>query len=195
PLSASETIQVTVNPAAPPAPSPTSIQLSASTSSPVAGQSITFTAVVTSPAGVPGGQVTFMDGGQALGTVGLAGGTARLTTTALRPGRHTIQAVYAGAPDFQAATAPSLTESVLRFAHQPDRRHRGKVILQVGTTGHDVVRVTAVKGGRTLRVEVTERGGHYHARTTISVRTVSQILVFGTARQERLRLGPGVKIP
>ena len=70
------------------------------------GQPVTFTATVSSGAGVPAGTVTFMDGVTTLGTGILNGsGQAAFATTALFAGSHTITALYSGDTNFDASTS------------------------------------------------------------------------------------------
>ena len=66
----------------------------------------TLTASVTSSAGVPGGTVTFADGGSSLGTAPLSGGTAELVTCFAHHGAQTLTAAYAGSTDFTASMPP-----------------------------------------------------------------------------------------
>ncbi len=70
------------------------------------GQTITFTAVVTSSAGAPpdGETIAFMRGTTVLGTGTLAGGSASLTTT-LNVGTDMIRAVYGGDQTFAGSTS------------------------------------------------------------------------------------------
>src|SRR4029453_10732095 len=76
------------------------------------GQSVTFTATVTSAAGVPTGTVTFFDGAATLGTSTLSNGVASFATAALSAGAHSIKAVYGGSAMF-ASTSAVLTQTVL----------------------------------------------------------------------------------
>lgn len=79
------------------------------------GQSITFTATVTSGpgGGTPTGSVTFMDGAATLGTGTLNGsGVATFTTSALSGGIHSITASYAATANWQASTSPPLSQGV-----------------------------------------------------------------------------------
>lgn len=77
------------------------------------GQSVTFTATVTSGDGTPTGTVTFLDGGEALGTGTLDGsGQATLTTSALTAGSHAITARYEGTALFGTSTSAELTQLV-----------------------------------------------------------------------------------
>ena len=70
------------------------------------GQSVTFTATVTSSAGTPTGTVQFKDNGVNLGSpVTLNGsGVAQLTTATLAAGGHPITADYSGDGNFNTST-------------------------------------------------------------------------------------------
>jgi RHS repeat-associated protein len=96
----------------------TTSTISALPSSPVFGQSLSFTVTVsaTSPGnGAPAGTVTFMDGSKKLGTgklsVGGSNDTATFSTSKLTGGTHTITASYAGDAHFATCTI-SMTETV-----------------------------------------------------------------------------------
>jgi hypothetical protein len=91
---------------------PTAIALSTSYNPSNFGQSLTFTASVTSKAaGTPTGIVTFSDGSTPLGSFALSGETATLTTAALVVGPHSISAVYSGDSNFSSSSA-SLKQTV-----------------------------------------------------------------------------------
>jgi sugar lactone lactonase YvrE len=77
---------------------------------------ITFTATVSSTAGVPTGTVTFLDGATPLGTGTVSGGLATFTTSALTVGLHSITASYGGDANLAGATSSPLTESVEDFS-------------------------------------------------------------------------------
>ncbi|HKW16475.1 MAG TPA: Ig-like domain repeat protein [Terriglobales bacterium] len=77
-----------------------------------AGQSVRFTATVSSPTTIPTGSVTFMDGATALATVNLGGGKAAYTTTTLTSGTHDITVVYTGTPNIVGSTSPVLVQTV-----------------------------------------------------------------------------------
>jgi hypothetical protein len=70
------------------------------------GQSVTFTATVTSPAGTPTGTVQFKDNGVNLGSpMPLNGsGVAQLTTSSLAGGLHPITADYSGDGNFSTSS-------------------------------------------------------------------------------------------
>lgn len=67
------------------------------------GQTVTFTAVVSSMVGTPDGTVTFKNGSTVLGTVALTGGQATYAISTLNGGTRTINAVYNGS----SSNAPS----------------------------------------------------------------------------------------
>jgi hypothetical protein len=78
---------------------------------------VTFIAhVASATTGTPTGNVTFMDGTTALGTVALNGvGTAQLTVNTLTLGTHSISFVYAGDGNFVASSSPTITEVAQDF--------------------------------------------------------------------------------
>jgi hypothetical protein len=69
------------------------------------GQSVTFTATVSSGSGTPPGSVQFKDGGTNLGSSQvLVAGVAQLTTSTLAIGSHTITADFGGDANFQVSS-------------------------------------------------------------------------------------------
>ena len=104
--SASSALNQVVNPA----PTTTAIASSADPSS--SGQTVTFTATVTSSTGAHAtGTVTFTAGITILGTVELSGIHASISTTRLSVGSTTIAATYNGATDYTGSSA-SLVQTV-----------------------------------------------------------------------------------
>jgi hypothetical protein len=85
---------------------PSKTTLITSGSPTIVGQSVTFTATVTSQYGkIPDGElVTFFDGTTTLGSVALAGGKAAYTTASLSGKTHTIKATYIGDTIFKSST-------------------------------------------------------------------------------------------
>ncbi len=75
-------------------------------------QAVTYTAVVTSPGGIPGGNLTFRQGATTLAVVPLVSGAATFTTTYGSPGSHSITAEYSGSASFTASTSTVLTEVI-----------------------------------------------------------------------------------
>ncbi len=68
------------------------------------GQTVTFTAIVSSSGGTPNGTVTFKNGSVSLGTATLSGGQASLAVSTLNAGPHTINAVYSGSSLYAKST-------------------------------------------------------------------------------------------
>jgi predicted outer membrane repeat protein len=77
------------------------------------GQSVVFTATVTSIGGAPTGNVAFYDDGGLLGTGTLDGsGVAIYTTAVLAAGTHPITATYGGDASFETSTSEVLSQVV-----------------------------------------------------------------------------------
>jgi hypothetical protein len=95
-----------------PAPATATVTLTGPGSAAVAQQSATFTAQVSSAAGVPSGPVTFLDGATPIGTVQLSAGSASLATAALSPGSHQLTAQYAGDGQFPPGSSAALNQQV-----------------------------------------------------------------------------------
>ncbi len=100
-------ISYTVNAAA------TSVALASSANPSAPGQSVMFTATVTSAvSGTITGTVTFKDNTSTLGTGSVTSGQATFSTTTLAVGTHPITAVYGGAGNYAAATSSTLNQVV-----------------------------------------------------------------------------------
>jgi predicted membrane protein len=82
------------------------------------GQTVMFTAAVTSKAGAPpdGETVSFMKGKTVLGTGTLSGGSATFTTSTLKVGTNSITAVYAGDSNFATSTSKAVKQVVSKAA-------------------------------------------------------------------------------
>ncbi len=80
------------------------------------GQSVTFTATVTSSHGaIPDGElVAFYDGTTAIGTGGTASGVATFTTSSLKAKTHTIKATYPGDTTFMPSSG-TVTQVVNKY--------------------------------------------------------------------------------
>ena len=104
----------------------TSTIISASSTTLLSGQSVTFTATVTATAvnpAMPGagpltyvptsGTVTFKDGATTLGTAALVGSIATFTTTTLAAGAHNITASFGGVTSFSASSSPFTSSSLI----------------------------------------------------------------------------------
>ncbi len=104
--SKSAVLQEVVNPAS------TTTTLTSSANPSSSGQSVTFTATVTSSTGIdPFGKVTFTAGATTLGSVALKDNVASISTSTLPTGSTKITATYGGAAGF-TGSAVSLTQVV-----------------------------------------------------------------------------------
>src|SRR5262249_618158 len=92
--------------------------LASSVNPSVFGQSVTFTATVTSGSpGTPTGSVTFKDSGTTLGTGALNGSAmATFSTSTLTGGTHSITGVYGGDPTLAPNPSTPLTQTVTQAA-------------------------------------------------------------------------------
>src|SRR5262249_19367707 len=92
----------------------TSTALSIAPSPAQAGQSVTFTATVTSStAGTITGTVTFKDGSTTLGSGSVgSGGLATFSTSTLSVAGHSITAVYGGDSNYAGSTSSAVSETV-----------------------------------------------------------------------------------
>ena len=90
----------------------TTTALTSSTNPSDFGQSVTFTATVTSSSGNPTGTVTFFDGSTNLGSVTLTSGTATLSIASLAVGSNSITAEYSGDSSFITSTSSAVTQTV-----------------------------------------------------------------------------------
>jgi hypothetical protein len=90
----------------------TTTTLSSSANPSISGQTVTFTATVTTAAGAPTGTVTFLDGTATIGTGTVASGKATLTISTLASGSHSITAAYSGDSNFTASASTVLAQTV-----------------------------------------------------------------------------------
>ncbi len=80
------------------------------------GEQVTFTATITPTfpeAGEVSGRVTFKDGAVLLGNGRIRQGRARLSTSELTVGEHSISAVYLGDDTFNRRTSPTMIQTVI----------------------------------------------------------------------------------
>ncbi|MBA0085126.1 MAG: Ig-like domain repeat protein, partial [Acidobacteria bacterium Pan2503] len=87
--------------------------LSSSFNPAIVGQSVTFTAAVTSLIpGTPTGTVTFYDGATSLGSSSLA--QATISTISLSAGTHSITATYGGDANYASSASVALSQSIVQ---------------------------------------------------------------------------------
>jgi probable HAF family extracellular repeat protein len=90
------------------------VNLSSSLNPSHSGQSVTFTASVSSFVGLPpnGEQVTFKDGSKVLGTASLSNGIGTFTTSSLTVKSHSISAIYGGDDNYVPSKPAKLQQVV-----------------------------------------------------------------------------------
>ena len=94
---------------------PTTTVVGSSLNQSTYGQSVTYTAVVSSNGGTPTGAVTFYDGTTSLGSGLLDGsGQATLAITTLLVGTHSITVAYGGDANFGSSTSAPLSQVVAK---------------------------------------------------------------------------------
>ncbi len=163
----------------------TTTTLTSSLNSSVYGQSVTFTAAVSAVApgsGTPTGTVTFTDDGTPLGTMLLnSNGVATLSTGALTPGSHDIEASYSGDSNF-TSSQNSLTQKVLGLSSvtltsSQNPSQGGQAVTFTATvsaaapaSGIPTGTVTFTDNGTTLGTEPLNSGG-------VATFTTSQLTV------------------
>jgi hypothetical protein len=73
---------------------------------------VSFTAVVSSGLGVPGGTVTLLSGGLPIATAPLINGQASVSVSSLAAGNHALTAQYSGNGGFAASASPAVAHTV-----------------------------------------------------------------------------------
>jgi hypothetical protein len=79
----------------------------------VQGKAVTFTAAVSSLAGMPTGKIQFLNGPTILATMALTSGSAKYTISKLPPGSNSITAVYEGDSNNSRSTSAPVNQFVL----------------------------------------------------------------------------------
>ena len=155
-----------------------------------AGQSVTFTATVTSGSGTPGGDVTFMDGSAVLGTSSPMGGVATLSTSTLTVGTHSITANYTdtSSSDFAASTSSPVTQVVLAsttttLTSSANPSVAGQSVTLTATvkssSGTPAGNVTFMDGSTALGTKALSAGVATLATSTLTTTTHTITAVYG----------------
>jgi hypothetical protein len=130
------------------------------------GQTVTFTAQLSSSNGVPTGVIEFTDGSTSLGTETISSaGVSTFTTGTLTVGSHSITAIYQPTGTF-SATSASLTQVVNGLATTSSITCTPNPIT-VSATSLCTIRVTSANGTPTGSVTLTDNG------TTLATLTLS----------------------
>ncbi|MGA1984234.1 MAG: Ig-like domain repeat protein [Acidobacteriaceae bacterium] len=198
--STSTTIAETIQSAA------TATALASSLSPSVAGMPVTLTAVVAGNGGIPTGTVTFLDGTGAgavtLGTGTLNGqGIAKLITSALAVGQHSIVAIFSGDAKDSSSTSAVLMQTVqiaattttIASSLNPSSFAAGVTFTaSVATTGNTVSGTVTFSDGQTvLGVAPISAGSAIFSTSTLALGAHSIIASYsGDANNAPSQSGP-----
>jgi hypothetical protein len=121
----------------------TTTSLASSMNPSVSGKSVTFTAVVSSPAGTPTGKVKYLNGTTLLATLTLTSGSAKYTTSKLPPGANSITAVYGGDSNNNSSTSSPVNQFVLAattttLTSSPNPSAHGQGVVFTATVGSSI---------------------------------------------------------
>ncbi len=155
----------------------TTVTLTSSAASVLAGKPVTLTSAVTSSTGVPTGSITFNDGATVLGTALLsAQGGATLTISSLPVGANSISATYSGDGNYTSNTSAPLTESVslaqpvVMLSGPANAVDVGSAVLLTGTlTGPGVTptgTLSLMDGATTLGSQTVVASGRFSFSTS-----------------------------
>ena len=147
------------------------------------GNTVKFTATVTSGVWTPTGTLTFKDGGTTLGMGTLSAGQATFSTASLGVALHSITAVYGGDTNFTASTSSALSQAVNPIPTTTTLTSSANPVLADATAGTASVTLTAtvssasaggsvqfmdMDGATTLGAAASLSGGT--ASTTVSLK-------------------------
>jgi hypothetical protein len=145
------------------------------------GQSVTFTASLTSQgSGTPTGTITFRDGSTVLGRAAVRANMASWTTSSLAIGTHSITATYSGDSSFTASTSAPLSQLVTKATTTTELLSSLNPSVQGKCVTFTVV-VSSLAGKATGRVE-------YLNGTTV---LASVTLISSSAKYTTSKLPPG----
>ncbi len=169
----------------------TKTEVTSSLNPAVEGQSVTFTATVTSTSsGTPTGRVTFNSGSTTIGIAGLSGGIAKMSTSTLPGGSASITAVYSGDIAFTGSTSAALSQSMSKasttttVASTSNPSGIGQTVEFTATVtsqyGETASGTVTFSQGKTSLGSVTLSGGKaVFATSTLPVGTDSVVASYG----------------
>ncbi len=131
----------------------TAVSIASSANPAVLMNTVTLTATLTSAAGVPVGQVSFLDGTTPLGTATVSGGVATLSTATLATGAHSISATYTPNADFAASSSSALPLTVVDLS-LGDTGSGGS-----GTTAQTTTQTTTPGGSASYTIALAPSAG------------------------------------
>ena len=147
------------------------------------GQSVTFTATVSSSlGGTPAGKVTFQNGGAPLATIALSGGIARYTTSKLRSVLNVITALYGGDSKNGSSTSAPVNQivfakSVTTLTSSPNPSTYGEAVTFIAAVTSnlgappDGEPITFMKGTTVLGTAALSGGSASFTTSTLPVGT------------------------
>jgi len=151
----------------PTGPTETDTSVTSSPNPSTFGESVTFTATVTSETpggGTPTGNVTFNEGGVVLGTAPLVSGQASINVSTLTVGGHTIEAIYHGGGGFATSGGdvshtvnPGVSPTTTILTSSPDPSAFGQLVTFTATVSSPGG--TPAQGSVTFQEGATGLGG------------------------------------
>lgn len=155
----------------------------------VSAKPVTFTALVSSPAGMPTGKVKFLNGTTVLATLTLTSGSAKYTTSKLPPGSNSITAVYEGDSNNNGSTSAPLIQFVLAattttLTSSPNPSAYGEAVLFTAAVASSIgappdgETVTFKRGITVLGTGTLSGGVATYSTSTLGVGTKAIIAVY-----------------
>ena len=158
----------------------------------VFGQSVTFTATVSSSlGGTPTGKVTFQNGGGPLATISLSGGIAHYSTSKLGAGSFSITALYGGDSQNGSSTSAPVNQKVFAkttttLTSSPNPSTSGEAVTftatvtsSLGAPPPDGEPITFMKGTTVLGTGALSGGSASFTTSTLPVGTSYIKAVYG----------------
>jgi hypothetical protein len=156
----------------------------------VSGKPITFTALVSSPAGTPAGKIEYLNATTVLATLRLTSGSAKYTTSKLPTGANSITAVYEGdSNDRGSASAPVgqfvLATTTTALSSTPNPSAYGQPVVFTATVTSkidappDGETISFVKGKTILGTGSLTGGSASFTTSMLKVGTTSVTALYG----------------
>jgi len=154
------------------------------------GQAVTFTALVSSLAGTPTGKIKYLNGTTVVATLTLTSGSAKYTTSTLRPGTNIMTAVYFGDSKNNGSTSAPVDQFVLAattttLKSSPNPSTYGQTVVFTATVTSSIgsppdgETVTFKQGATVLGTGTLSGGTATFSISTLGVGTKSVTAVYG----------------
>ncbi|MCL4300803.1 MAG: Ig-like domain repeat protein [Anaerolineae bacterium] len=146
------------------------------------GQTVTFTAIVTSNAGTPAGSLIFVVDGTPQSPVALAGGQATFSTSSLAVGNHTISANYSGDASFNTSSGSLTNGQTVNPLDAPTVQFTQAVYTTTESIGtsQSVILTRIGNLANASQVQVSLSGGTATAGTDYSSAGFPKTITFGS---------------